>query len=106
MSNKGPADQIFDGRIKAAIWKNESDNGAYFSTTFSRLYEDEKGNVKEAHSFSGADMLKVSELARKAYNRSNELRRDHQRDVERSSERSGTSREFDRSRQSAPRARR
>ena len=106
MSDKGPADQIFDGRIKATIWRNESDKGVYFSTTFSRLYEDDKGNVKESNSFSGADMLRVGELARQAYGRSNELRRDYQRDTERLTERSGTSRDFDRSRRSAPRARR
>lgn len=106
MSDKGPEDRIFDGNIKATIWKNDSENGSYFSTTFSRLYEDDKGNVKEAHSFSGTDMLKVGELARKAYHRSRELGREYRRDAERSTSRAGTSGDFDRSRRSAPRARR
>jgi hypothetical protein len=37
-SNKvQPAEQIRIGSVKAAIWKNEGDNGAYFTVTFQRL---------------------------------------------------------------------
>lgn len=71
-----PADVIRDGALKATIWRNEGEERPFYSTTFSRTYEDRDGNLRDAHSFSGSDLLKVSELGRKAYDRSNELRRE------------------------------
>lgn len=60
-------DNIWDGNIKASIWENEGESGQFHSVTFSRTYEDRDGNLRDAHSFAGTDVLKVSELARKAY---------------------------------------
>ncbi|GEM_PF-778973 len=71
-----PADTIRDGNVKATIWKRESEDGAFFSTSFARTYRDEKGDYRDSNSFSGPDLLKVSELARTAYARTNELRRE------------------------------
>lgn len=71
-----PDDVVRDGALKASIWRNEGENGPFYSTTFARTYKDRDGNLQDAHSFSGSDLLKVSELARKAYDRSTELRRE------------------------------
>lgn len=71
-----PADVIRDGALKATIWRNEGEDGPFYSTSLARTFEDRDGNLRDAHSFSGSDLLKVSELARKAYDRSNELRRE------------------------------
>src|SRR5262249_26303786 len=61
-----------------SIWRNETrDKGSFYSTTFARTYRDEKGDVRDTHSFSGADLLRLSELSREAYSRSRELRREH-----------------------------
>lgn len=70
-----PESVLRDGNIKASIWRNEGDSGAFRSTTFARTYEDRDGNLRDTHSFAGTDLLKVAELARGAYARSNELRR-------------------------------
>ena len=65
-SNK-PIETIFDGRIKAAIWKNSGDKGAYYTVQISKLYDDEQGNTKETNSFGKNDLLKVARLTNKAY---------------------------------------
>ena len=69
-------DSIPDGRVKATIWRNEGENGPFYAVTFARTYKDDSGNLQDAHSFSGRDVLKISELSRKAYERCNELKRE------------------------------
>lgn len=77
---KQPTDTIRDGHLKATIWNNESDKGSFHSVSLARTYEDKDGNLKDSHSFSASDLLRVSELARSAYGRSKELRQDESRD--------------------------
>ncbi len=73
----GPVDRINDGPLKASIWKNASDKGKDFYTAeLTRTYKDADGTLRNAHSFASDDLLKVSELARKAYDRTAELRRE------------------------------
>ena len=71
-----PAEVIRDGFLKASIWRNESEKGSYYATTFARTYRDEQGNYRDSHSYVGTDLLKLSELARAAYGRTNDLRRE------------------------------
>ena len=71
-----PADVIRDSNLKATIWRNEGEDGPFYATTFARSYRDEEGNYRDANSFVGTDLLKLSELARAAYNRTNDLRRE------------------------------
>ncbi len=78
----GPADVLRDGNIKATIWKNERENGPSYNTTFSRTWQDEQGAYRDSHSFSGTELLRVSELARGAYARTNELRHEHRQELE------------------------
>lgn len=78
-SNK-PETVLRDGNLKATVWKNEGENGDYYSTTLSRTWQDEEGNYRDSHSFSGAELLRVSELARGAYARTNELRQEQQQE--------------------------
>ena len=40
MPKDKPVHEVRLGAIKAAIWKNDTDNGVRFNTTFSRLYKD------------------------------------------------------------------
>ncbi|MEP0505208.1 MAG: hypothetical protein ABJD13_12020 [Paracoccaceae bacterium] len=74
MTSTPPANTLRDGNLKATIWQNEGDKGAYYSTTFSRIYKDDQGEYREAQSFSSNDLLRISELARQAHNQTNELR--------------------------------
>ncbi len=77
MSDKNkPEDILRDGSLKASIWRNEGDKGPYFTTTLAKTYEDRDGNLRDTHSFNGADLLRISELSRQAYTRSNELYRE------------------------------
>jgi len=74
-SNK-PVDTIRDAHLKASIWKNTSERGDYYTTTFARSYKDSQGNYKDTQNFSKHDLLRVSELARGAYGRVNELQQE------------------------------
>ena len=73
-----PEDTLRDGSLKATIWRNEGENGEYYSTTIARTWQDEDGNYRDSHSFSGSELLRVSELARGAYARTNELKQEQQ----------------------------
>ena len=76
MSGSPPASVIKDGNLKASIWENEGQKGTYYTTTFAKVYEDRNGNLRDTSVFNNADLLKVSELARQAYTRTNELRQE------------------------------
>jgi hypothetical protein len=57
-----PAHEIRLGRIKAAIWENEGQNGKFFSVTIIRSYKD--GTIwKDATSFSRDDLPLVAKVA-------------------------------------------
>ncbi|MEO1361014.1 MAG: hypothetical protein AAFU81_11800 [Pseudomonadota bacterium] len=71
---KRPLETMRDGNIKAAIWENEHDGKRLHNVQFTRLYRDQEGNTRDAHTFSGADLLKVSRLAERGYDRVQELR--------------------------------
>ncbi|MEQ9642041.1 MAG: hypothetical protein RIM84_18605 [Alphaproteobacteria bacterium] len=68
-----PVETLRDGAIKAAIWKNESENGAFFAVTFARTYKDGEGNLHDTDSFSGSQLLRLARLADKAYDRTSKL---------------------------------
>jgi hypothetical protein len=60
-----PVHEIRLGRIKAAIWANETEQGVRHNVTISRLYKD--GNEwKSSHSFGREELplvVKVADLA-------------------------------------------
>lgn len=68
-----PVETLRDGSIKAAIWRNESENGDFFAITFARTYKDSKGDLQDTDSFSGTQLLRLSRLAGKAYDRTAKL---------------------------------
>ena len=70
-----PVETLRDGAIKAAIWKNESENGNFFAITFSRTYKNGNGELHDTDSFSGSQLLRLAALAQKAYDRTGELRK-------------------------------
>jgi len=69
-----PIETIRDGKLSASIWQNQSEKGVFYSVTFERVYTGEDGNAKSATSFSGSELLRISHLARRAYDRANKLR--------------------------------
>ena len=66
MSNK-PVHEIRMGRIKAAVWENQSQtNGTMYNVTFSRLFRD--GNQwKDSTSFGRDDLPLVEKVADQAH---------------------------------------
>lgn len=71
-----PAETLREGSLKAAIWRNESERGAYHSVTLARTYKDQEGNFHDTSSFRAQDMLGVAELARQAHHHTNDLDRE------------------------------
>ena len=59
---KQPVDEIRLGRIKAAIWENETENGIRHNVTISRLYKD-GDDWKDSPSFGRDDLLVVAKVA-------------------------------------------
>lgn len=66
MSNK-PCHEVRMGRIKAAIWENESPNGTRYNVTLGRLYKD-GDQWKDSASFGRDDLLIVAKVAEAACN--------------------------------------
>jgi hypothetical protein len=58
-----PFEEIRIGAIKAAIWRNEGENGARFNVTFQRLYKTEQGQWQSTDSFAGNDLLLLAKVA-------------------------------------------
>lgn len=83
--SNAPRDVLRDGNLKASIWRNESEKGPFYSVTLNRVYRDNQDELRDSHSFSGTDLLRLSELARKTYDRAQELRRE-----DRQAERNGS----------------
>jgi len=60
--------------ITASIWRNSTEKGDYFSTTFERRYQDRDGNWKSTTAYAVDDLLALAKAAELAYVRSLELR--------------------------------
>ena len=58
-----PVEEVRIGSIKAAIWRNEGDNGPRFNVTFQRLYRTEEGNWQSTNSFGRDDLLVLMKVA-------------------------------------------
>lgn len=64
-SKKRPVHEVRMGRIRAAIWQNETENGTRHNVTVSRLYKD-GDDWKDSASFGRDDLplvAKVCDLA-------------------------------------------
>ena len=62
-SIKKPVRTLRDGLLKAAIWKNQGTESVFYSVTFERSYKDKDGNFKDTSSFTGVDLLRLSNRA-------------------------------------------
>ena len=63
-----PVHEIRMGRIRAAIWVNETDNGVRHNVTFSRLYRDEQHDQwKDSTSFGRDDLPLIAKVADQAF---------------------------------------
>ena len=51
------------GRIKAAVWENESDQRKFYNVTFARTFVDDEKKFRDTDSFGRDDLLLVAKLA-------------------------------------------
>lgn len=70
-----PIDTIRDSELSATIWANLGEKGTFYSVDIQRTYTDASGVLKNSHSFSGSELLRVSRLADIAYSEIAELRK-------------------------------
>ena len=75
MAKHQPVDEVRIGSVKAAIWRNETDNGARFNATFQRLYLGDDG-WKSTPSFGRDHLLVLAKVADAAHSRIYELQRE------------------------------
>jgi hypothetical protein len=60
-TKKRPVKEIRIGRVRAAVWENETENVTFYNVTLSRLYKD--GNEwKDSSSFGRDDMPLVAKV--------------------------------------------
>ena len=62
MPSKKPVHEIRLGRIKAAIWENETEGGVRYGITLSRLYKNGKDEWKDSTSFGRDDLPLVEKV--------------------------------------------
>ena len=55
------------GRIKAAVWENETDKQTFYNVTFARTYMDDARNYHDTDSFGRDDLPLVAKLADQAH---------------------------------------
>ena len=68
MANPKPVAEIRIGRVKAAIWPNETEGRTRHNVTFSRLYKDGE-QWKTTQSFGSNDLLALAKVADQAHSR-------------------------------------
>ena len=61
-----PVHEIRIGRVKAAIWGNETENGIRHNVTVSRIYKEEDV-WKDSSSFGRDDLLLVAKVIDRAH---------------------------------------
>ncbi|MEM7667964.1 MAG: hypothetical protein AAF317_02290 [Pseudomonadota bacterium] len=77
MDRNQPTETLRDGSLKATVWENQNDKGeSFFSVTLAKTYEDRDGKLKDGHSFSQSDLLRIAELAREAHGVVRDIRRE------------------------------
>ena len=64
---KKPAHEVRLGRVRAAIWENDTSNGVRHNVTFSRLYKDDDDQWKDATNFGRDDLPLLQKVADQAH---------------------------------------
>ena len=81
MANQKPVAEVRTGRVKAAIWRNETEGRTRHNVTFSRLYKDGE-QWKTTQSFGSNDLLARAKVADQAHSRIFELQQEDEPQAE------------------------
>lgn len=68
MANSKPVHEIRMGRIRAAVWENDTKNGVVHNVTVSRLYKDDNDKWADSTSFGRDDLPVLAKVTDKAHN--------------------------------------
>ena len=64
---KRPVHEVRIGTVKAAVWEQETQHGAFHNVTFSRLYRDSHDKWQRSESFGRDDLLVLAKVADAAH---------------------------------------
>ena len=62
-SGNKPVHELRLGRIRAAIWLNDTESGPRYNVQITRLYKDQKDKWKDSTSFGREDLPLVAKVA-------------------------------------------
>lgn len=62
-----PINTFRDGSLKVTLWRNDRDNGEFYSIRLSRTWKDERGQYHDSDRFTGTELLRIARLANIAY---------------------------------------
>jgi hypothetical protein len=62
-----PAHEVRLGRVKAAIWANETEQGVRYSVTVCRLYKDQQDKWQRTDGFGRDDLLLLAKVLDRAH---------------------------------------
>jgi hypothetical protein len=68
-STPRPVEEVRIGSVKAAIWKNETENGTRYNVTFQRIYRDDENRWRSTDSFGRDELLVLAKVADEAHDR-------------------------------------
>ena len=69
-----PAETLWDGSLKVAIFRNERENRVIYSLEPGRIYTGKDDRIHETKSLSGAEPLRMAKLLEKGYERIHEFK--------------------------------
>ena len=62
MEKKKPVHEIRLGKVRAAVWENDTEGGVRYGVTFSRLYKDGE-QWRDSSSFGRQELLLLAKVA-------------------------------------------
>ncbi len=62
-----PAHEVRLGRVKAAVWGNETEHGVRYSVTVCRVYKDGQGKWQTSEGFGRDDLLLLAKVLDQAH---------------------------------------
>jgi hypothetical protein len=68
-STPRPVEEVRIGSVKAAIWKNKTENGTRYNVTFQRIYRDDENRWRSTDSFGRDELLVLAKVADEAHDR-------------------------------------
>jgi hypothetical protein len=71
---KKPTARIKIAPLTASIWRNQRDNGVFYSVEFTRSYRDEAGNWQTSSTYNPSELLLLAHIAGKAYDEIEKLK--------------------------------